>query len=261
MFWFNWGLWDFRLHRYLGSDQPVYGLQHQSQDGRRVRHKTIEQMATYYMEQLRAVRATGPYILGGYCIGGMVAFQMARQLQAQGENIALLVLLDPDPLNPHSEPSSRDEIRLSLSSFKTALGKKLFRHLRALAPLGLPEKLSYVLVRIKNRLTSLGVRTSGLVRTALCEGFNYPLPLDLRTSYLHRIYQRAAQRYAPKPYDGRVTLFKTQGRYHGGELGWGKHIAGRLEVKDLDTDHDRVLQEPYVQIFAEKLKARLSQTE
>jgi thioesterase domain-containing protein len=44
-------------------------------------------------------------------------------------------------------------------------------------------------------------------------------------------------------------------------LGWGKHIAGRLEVKDLDTDHDRVLQEPYVQIFAEKLKARLSQTE
>ena len=257
MFWFNWGFRDFRLHHYLGSDQPAYGLQHQSQDGRRVRHKSIEQMATYYIEQLRAVRPTGPYVLGGYCIGGMVAFQMARQLQAQGENVALLVLLDPDPLNPHSEPSSNEESRWNLSSLKKAFRQIFFRHLRALAPLGLPEKLSYVLVRLKNRITSLGVKTTGVVQTALCEGFNYHLPLDLRCFYLHRIYQRAAQRYVPKPYDGRVTLFKTPGRYLDGELGWGTQIAERLEVQELDTDHDRVFQEPYVQILAEKLKARL----
>jgi thioesterase domain-containing protein len=67
--------------------------------------------------------------------------------------------------------------------------------------------------------------------------------------------------YVPKLYRGRVILFKTQGRYRDGELGWGKHIAKRLEIQELDTDHDNVFKEPYVQIFAEKLKARISETE
>ncbi len=109
LFWFNWGPWDFRLPRYLGSDQPVYGLQHQSQDGHRARHITIEEMAAHYVGEIRAVRANGPYFLAGLCIGGMVTFEMARQLQKQGEKVALLVLLDPDPTNPRSDqPSSGD---------------------------------------------------------------------------------------------------------------------------------------------------------
>jgi aspartate racemase len=262
LFWFNWGPWDFRLPRYLGSDQPVYGLQHQSQDGRRARHTSIEKMAAHYIKEMRAVRVQGPYFLGGLCIGGMVTFEMARQLQTQGEDVALLVLLDPDPTNPRSDQLSSGDISLpSLTSHLTRFRNKVSRHIRELAPLGPREKLSYAIVRVKNRIMELQGKISWFARKVSCEAFGRPLPLALRPHYLATIYQRAARVYVPKLYRGRVILFKTQGRYRDGELGWGKHIAKRLEIQELDTDHDNVFKEPYVQIFAEKLKARISETE
>jgi aspartate racemase len=262
LFWFNWGPWDCRLPLYLGSDQPVYGLQHQSQDGRRARHTSIEAMAAHYIKEMRAVRPNGPYFLGGLCIGGMVTFEMARQLQTQGEDVALLVLLDPDPTNPRAgQLSSVDNGLPSLSSHITSFRNKINRHLRELAPLGPQEKLSYALVRLKNRIMELQGKISWVARKVLCETFGYPLPLALRTHYLATIYQRAARGYVPKLYRGQVILFKTQGRYRDGELGWGKHIAERLEIQELDTDHDNVLKEPYVQTFVEKLKSCLSEAQ
>jgi amino acid adenylation domain-containing protein len=261
IFWFNWGYGDFRLPRYLGSDQPVYGLQHQSQDGRRVRHKSIEQIAAYYIEEMRRVRSTGPYVLGGYCVGGMVAFEMARQLQQQGEKMALVVLLDPDPLNPYSEPFAGDDNASSRWAFNATFRRKLNRHWRALAPLGPQEKLSYALLRVKNRIMDLGDKTSWIARKALCEAFDRSLPPALRSRNLTAVYQSAARRYKPQFYGGRVILFKTQGQYRDGALGWGKHIAEKLEIEELDTDHNRVFAEPFVQIFAERLKARISGAE
>jgi amino acid adenylation domain-containing protein len=258
LFWFEWGPWDFRLPQYLGSDQPVYGLQHQSQDGRRARHTSIEQMAAHYIEEMRAVRAKGPYFLGGLCIGGMVTFEMARQLQQQGEEVPLVVLLDPDPTNPFAgELSPGIEGASRVSRF----GRKISRHLRELAPLGPQEKLSYALVRVKNRIMVLHGKISWFARRVLYQAFGRSLPLALRTYYLWTIYQRAARLYVPKYYQGRVILFKTQGRYRDGEFGWGKQIAEWLEIHELDTDHNNVFKEPYVQIFAKKLKTRLSEAE
>ncbi len=147
----------------------------------------------------------------------------------------------------------------SSSSRLTWFRNKVSRHIRELAPLGPQEKLSYALVRVKNRIMEFQRKTSWFARRVLCESLGYPLPLALRAHYLWTIYQRAARVYAPKLYRGPVILFKTQGRYRDGELGWGKHIVEQLEINELDTDHDNVLKEPYVQIFAERLKARLSE--
>ncbi|MGH7812224.1 MAG: thioesterase domain-containing protein, partial [Candidatus Binatia bacterium] len=226
LFWFNWGPWDFRLPRYLGSDQPVYGLQHQSQDGHRARHTSIEEMAAHYVSEIRSVRAKGPYFLGGLCIGAMVAFEMARQLQTQGEDVALLVLLDPDPINPRpGQRTSGDKGTPSLSSRITWFRNEIFRHLRELAPLGPREKVRYTLARVKNRIMGLWAQISWLIRRVLSEAFDYPLPLALRAHYLATIYQPAARLYVPKFYRGQVILFKTQGRYRDGEFGWGSKIA------------------------------------
>jgi len=260
LFWFNWGPWDFRLPRYLGSDQPVYGLQHQSQDGHRALYTSIEEMAAYYIKELRAVQAKGPYYLGGLCIGGMVAFEMAQQLQKYGEEIALLVLLDPtDPRFGklslvHKDPPS-------LSSQITWFRNKAYRHLRELEPLEPQEKLDYALVRVQNRIMGLREKISWIGRRVLCETFARPLPPTLRTDYIVTIYRRAAQAYVPRLYQGRVILFKTQGRYHSGQSGWENLVAGGLEIQEMDTDHDNVFKEPYVQILAEKLKARLSEAQ
>ncbi len=259
LFWFNWGPWEFCVPRYLGSDQPVYGLQHQSQDGHRALYTSIEAIAAYYIKEMRAVQSKGPYFLGGLCIGGMVVFEMARQLQQQGEEVALLVLLDPR--NHCGELSSVQKGVPPLTSHITWFRNKVYRLLRDLAPLGPQEKLSYALVRVEDRIMGLREKFSWIGRRVLCESFGRPLPPSFRTQYIVSIYDRAARAYAPKLYRGRVIIFKTQGRYSNGILAWGELIAEGLEIQELDTDHDNVFKEPYVQIFTERLKAHLSEAQ
>ena len=260
LFWFNWGPWDFRLPRYLGSGQPVYGLQHQSQDGHRALYTSIEAMAAHYIKEIRTVQTQGPYFLGGLCIGGMVVFEMAQQLQKQGQEVALLVLLDPS--NPRSEKlSSANKSVPNLSSQITWFRNKVYRHLHELAPLGPEEKLSYALVRVNDRIMGLREKTSWFGRRVSCEFFGCPLPPSLRTHYIISIYGRARRAYVPKLYRGRVILFKTQGRYRNGQFSWENLIADGLETQELDTDHDNVFKEPYVRILAEKLNVCLSEAQ
>ncbi|MBK8903666.1 MAG: amino acid adenylation domain-containing protein [Anaerolineaceae bacterium] len=88
-----------RLARHLGEDQPLYGLQPQGMDGNQPHHTRIEDMAAHYIKEMRTIQPHGPYCLGGHCAGSWVAFEMAQQLQAAGEEIQLLVLVDSEPPN------------------------------------------------------------------------------------------------------------------------------------------------------------------
>ena len=82
------------LATYLGADQPFYALQAQGLDGTRPRHTSIPEMARHYVQEIRTLQLAGPYFLGGFCMGARIAFEMAQQLQAQGQDVALLALLD-----------------------------------------------------------------------------------------------------------------------------------------------------------------------
>ncbi len=87
------------LPRYLGNDQPFYAFFHQGEDGKPIRFKNVSEIAAHFIDELRTVRPRGPYLLGGYSFGGIVAFEMAQQLSKSGEEIALLALFDTyDPL-------------------------------------------------------------------------------------------------------------------------------------------------------------------
>jgi amino acid adenylation domain-containing protein/non-ribosomal peptide synthase protein (TIGR01720 family) len=85
------------LGRHLGAGQPLYGLQSRGVEGEEPPHVRIEEMAADYLAQLRAVQGEGPYRLGGWSMGGLVAFEMARQLEAAGDEVELLALVDPTP--------------------------------------------------------------------------------------------------------------------------------------------------------------------
>src|SRR6185312_11392948 len=82
------------LARALGSDQPFYALQAIGLYGEHDPYQSIEEMADHYIQALRMQQPEGPYYLGGWSMGGVIAFEMARKLQAQGQDITLLVLLD-----------------------------------------------------------------------------------------------------------------------------------------------------------------------
>jgi pimeloyl-ACP methyl ester carboxylesterase len=86
------------LAKYLGSDQPVFGFRSRGLEGRE-ELPAIEAIAAAYVQDLRKMRPQGPYYLGGYCFGGNVAYEMARQLRTQGQEVALLVLLNCSPPN------------------------------------------------------------------------------------------------------------------------------------------------------------------
>src|SRR5690606_29207624 len=85
------------LARLLGRDQPLYGLQSRGLDGLETPFDRIEPMAAHYVSEIRKVQPTGPYYLGGACFGGAVAYEMAQQLRAAGEEIAFLMLLETWP--------------------------------------------------------------------------------------------------------------------------------------------------------------------
>src|SRR5207253_11167405 len=100
------------LARHLGSDQPFYGLQARDLVPNQEPHASVETMAADYIEALRIIQPTGPYRLGGWSLGGVVAFEMAQQLQRQGESISVLALIDSvSPAlmsNPAHNPHSGD---------------------------------------------------------------------------------------------------------------------------------------------------------
>jgi amino acid adenylation domain-containing protein len=85
---------NYFIPRYLGNDQPFYGFFHQGEDGSPIRYTTVKDIASHFINELRSVRPHGPYLLSGYSFGGLVAFEMAQQLTAAGEEVPLLVMLD-----------------------------------------------------------------------------------------------------------------------------------------------------------------------
>ncbi|MBP6643062.1 MAG: amino acid adenylation domain-containing protein [Flavobacteriales bacterium] len=88
------------LPKYLGSDQPFYGVSHQGDDGLPIPHRTVESIAARYIAEIKKERPHGPYILCGYSFGGIVAFEIARQFVNNGESVPMVILLDtyaPEP--------------------------------------------------------------------------------------------------------------------------------------------------------------------
>ena len=124
------------LARALGPDQPFFGLQAQGADGKRPPLSRFEDIAAHYVEEIRAFQPEGPYVLGGSSYGGLVAFEMAQQLYAQGQKVALLALFDT------WSPGYLKLLTLPLNY-------RISRHAGAISRLGLRERLVYVSDRAK----------------------------------------------------------------------------------------------------------------
>jgi hypothetical protein len=95
------------LVRKLGPDQPVYGLQAAGLRGERALQTSVEAMAEHYVREMRSVQPNGPFYLGGACLGGVLAYEMARRLRAAGEEVRLLALLHAGLPTPGAAPPSR----------------------------------------------------------------------------------------------------------------------------------------------------------
>ena len=235
------------LARHLGSDQPIYGLESEGLDGRRIRRRTVEQMAAHYIAELRTVQSRGPYLLGGYCFGGIVAFEMARQLTSQGETVALVALMNaPLRFNRH-RPAPVPVVSAELIPRKKLRG---IPRLRAAA--------KWRGERIRRTLL-LGWESLAF---ELCAALGLAVPQSMRTRYVLRMTEQAERTYRPQAYSGHLSLFRGRGVYDSDpELGWSDLAREGLRIYDVGDNPQEgrreMITEPVVGKLAQQLKTSM----
>lgn len=206
-----------RLLAVTSPDQPIYGLQARGMDGIDQPLTSVEDMAAVYERAIRDIQPEGPYVLGGYSLGGMIALEMAHRLAARGEQIERLILLD-----------TRVPRVVGETLAEQSLATRIRRRLR-----NGPKSL------IKNQLYE------GFIQIhcyRALQRFGLPLPRFLRRVPTRFTNRRAYFDYKPRPWAGRTTLlraahqeetFQSMGAY-----GW-EHIAvGGLDIVPVDCDHN-----------------------
>jgi amino acid adenylation domain-containing protein len=235
------------LARLLGADQPFYGLKAAGLDGRHEPHTTIEEMAASYVSAIREFQESGPFLLGGWSFGGVVAFEMARQLERQGREVGGLALFDTAI---PQQTERLDELGL-LVVFAKNLGVRITESspvtLTDFAGLPRGAQLDYVLERAK-AAGSLPGETS-----------------DVALERLWRVYAsffHAVGRYRPQSYGGRMLLLragaKPQEREQARETNWRPYVEGGIDVEWVGGSHIELVFEPHVRVLARALGTWLS---
>lgn len=209
------------ISNHLDLDQPFYGLQDGVQNPSR-----IEDLATTYIQEIATVQSEGPYLLGGVCMGGMVAFEMAQQLLSQGHEVALLALIEP---SPPMGPGIRSLIDVT-ACYLRRVKRRLIHHSRIALQLSQEEQKAYIRLKMKLNANSWALR-----------------------------------RYAPRPYPGRIDLFLTAETLESSihpRLEWRNMAAGRTEIHKIPGSHNTItgfndteIEEAHMRVLAQKLRA------
>ncbi len=227
------------LVEHLSSDRPVYAIYVQEEVDLLKQGAESEGMAesgggltdvpsiaTRYLSVIRRLQPHGPYHLAGESFGGVVAFEMAQQLQAVGETVALVALLDSKAPN---------------YMVHLPLWQRLMLHGQFLIQQG----PAYLWERLQENLQAVKQKVSAT--------------LDVRVA----MRAQASQAYFPEPYPGKLVLFRAMERdpfqeesaMNSRDLGWKALAAGGLEIFDIPGDHLGILKAPHVQVLAAQMHA------
>jgi amino acid adenylation domain-containing protein len=252
----------YELAQLLGPDQPFYAFQAQGLYGEAPPHLRVEEMAAHYLKEMRTVQPSGPYFLGGYCFGGIVAFEMAQRLVRQGEAVALLALFNaPSPVWIHRRNRLRSQ-RAARPAPSASPNQDTDQ------PAGI--RLIHLLMKIKEAVWWIGWRVKrkllGLAqdfRQQLHLRLGLPLPASLRDLFFRLNNSRAEVLYEPEVYPGSMVLFRAREWFTTPTdplLGWDELVAGGVELYEVlgrQIDQRTLMHEPYVREVADRLKEYL----
>jgi thioesterase domain-containing protein len=221
----------------------LYGLQAPGVMDAEQPLRSIEAMARRYVLELRAEQPHGPYHVGGYSLGGVVAFDMATILMREGEEVATLALIDCAP--PGMAPAHAPDPRV-VTLFARVIGVPMREE--DVPELPYDETVRYVARRVAREAVAFGTEEE---ITALLH----------RLLRLADVMRQAGQRYQPRPYPGELVLLKaseslgeTDGRFNpDGAYGWASLVEGPLTVADVPGTHETIVLEPNVHELARTL--------
>ena len=227
------------LARHLGKNQPFYGLQSLGLSGEQKPLTTIEEMAATYIKALQSIQSGGSYYLGGWSMGGVVAWEMAQQLQAAGQEVELVALIDSYAPKAIAELEQMDGAALANSLIADLGGlfgteiPVLAQDIKQLQP---EEQLRCILTQAK--------------------GLNL-LPPEVGMEQMHHLFQVfkanrfAVAQYQPQPYSGNVSLLCSGSLSE--DRGWSSLITGELKTYTIPGDHYTMMRSPHVAVVAQQL--------
>jgi phthiocerol/phenolphthiocerol synthesis type-I polyketide synthase E len=246
-------------HR-LAKTRKVYALQARGLDGTLPDNLTIEEMASYYLKEITAIQPAGPYYLGGYCLGGCLAIEAARQLRDQKEEVSLVTLIN---CSTHEYPNYLPETNWVRRLFSNCSARVAYERSQ-LAGKSYARKLAHLLARS---------RRFGDLARAKAEMFLDKWPA-LRGILLKRhsliyywellamAHYRTWVAYRPRPYDGKVLFIRAQqqpeGIYPDPLLGWAEKLTGEVTVHEIPGVRQTILSEPNIGIVASLLVKMLN---
>lgn len=208
------------LAKHLGEDQPFYGLVEHSGD-EADEYPEVEWLAARFIDAIRTVQPEGPYYLGGGCIGGIVAYEMAQQLREQGEAVRTLILINTEV--------PTDEVRHNVDRKRG--GRRKGRRIRRRA-IFIFSRLRFHLQQLqalkpRQRLEYLGARAArGAAMSSEISRYNERIDARLR---------KLMWAYRPRPCDGDVNLIMARRLKWSSRINWGDFVRGRLRVYDLTS--------------------------
>ena len=241
------------LARQLGPEQPFYALE-QTPDQLESETITIEETATTYLKEIRAVQPEGPYLLGGWCYGGLVAFEMAQQLLQQGQKVDLLVVIDAILPETTVQPSKYDDAKFMLrlgESLKNWFGVDLSVSYEEIHNLSLQEQFN-----LFNKKANFVVSDAEMEQ-------------HLWSYQLFKAHIQAMRDYKPQVYPQEMILFRAAEQIkHDFEslefsssdplLGWGKYSTQPIRVIEVSGNHFSMFNEPNILNLTKKLQYFLS---
>ncbi|GEM_PF-688656 len=241
------------LARLLQVDSAVIGLRLRGLDDRCLPDESFEVMGVHLADEIRAVQPAGPYQLVGYSLGGMLAFEVARQLQASGGSIGAICVLDTYPLNPMTFLPFEVWCRRWWARMRVH-----WRNASARAPRGFIRYFGERLFGYWHNLMRIR-RGAPLSPTVAM-----PDAVPSGMGRFNQAFVRARWRYRPRPCDVAVTIFRTPAfgtiNMHDPIDDWRRLARGGVVVVDVPGEHFGLLELPAVQVLAERLTDHLRET-
>ncbi|MGQ4482917.1 non-ribosomal peptide synthetase [Streptomyces sp. SAS_276] len=235
------------LTRHLPPGRPVLAIEAPGIQNEGEAEISVEAMATRYIDLLREVQPNGPYALGGWCFGGVIAYEVAGQLRAEGEEIEFIIGIDSRAPVEENIPESADDSTI-LSWFARDLavpaGKTLDIPADELRALGGDAAFDHIL----HEAAAIGVLAEDADRAQILRYFEAYLANGI-----------ALQTYLPEPAELDLVLLRAADEEadYGPKLGWEALIKGELQVIDVSGDHNSVMYPPYAELAARAIAPHL----
>lgn len=245
--------------RYLGADQPFYGLQDHMSYREEGEELSLEEIATHYLAAVKEVQPEGPYQLGGWSFGGLVAFEMAQQLKREGQEVCSLLLVDaPSPAFAQQVVDTDDATLLTILANQLTRSTMSHEEMKILVAdlrqLNSEEQLNYLL------------RYFVETRNGDAYDTEYAMEFLRRQLRVFRSRENVTHQYKPQMYHGRITLLRPseepeEWKQLDQTKGWGELSTEPVAIHRLPGNHQTMGLEPNVRSLAEKLRECLEQAQ